>query len=149
MEKIYISKSYEDTQNLAYNIGLKINEPMVFLLSGDLGSGKTTFTQGLAKGLEITKTISSPTFTIMKNYKGRMILNHIDAYRLESHHQDLGFDELIGSTGVTVIEWPDYLEELFPEEYLRIDIKSISKNRRKLIFNPIGLKYEKLIEDLI
>lgn len=149
MEKIYISKSYEDTQNLAYNIGLKINEPMVFLLSGDLGSGKTTFTQGLAKGLEITKTISSPTFTFMKNYKGRMILNHIDAYRLESHHQDLGFDELIGSTGVTVIEWPDYLEELFPEEYLRIDIKSISKNRRKLIFNPIGLKYEKLIEDLI
>lgn len=149
MEKIYISKSYEDTQNLAYNIGLKINEPMVFLLSGDLGSGKTTFTQGLAKGLEITKTISSPTFTIMKNYKGRLILNHIDAYRLESHHQDLGFDELIGSTGVTVIEWPDYLEELFPEEYLRIDIKSISKNRRKLIFNPIGLKYEKLIEDLI
>lgn len=149
MEKIYISKSYEDTQNLAYNIGLKINEPMVFLISGDLGSGKTTFTQGLAKGLEITKTISSPTFTIMKNYKGRMILNHIDAYRLESHHQDLGFDELIGSTGVTVIEWPDYLEELFPEEYLRIDIKSISKNRRKLIFNPIGLKYEKLIEDLI
>jgi tRNA threonylcarbamoyladenosine biosynthesis protein TsaE len=149
MEIIYISKSYEDTQNLAYNIGLKINEPMVFLLSGDLGSGKTTFTQGLAKGLEITKTISSPTFTIMKNYKGRMILNHIDAYRLESHHQDLGFDELIGSTGVTVIEWPDYLEELFPEEYLRIDIKSISKNRRKLIFNPIGLKYEKLIEDLI
>lgn len=149
MEKIYISKSYEDTQNLAYNIGLKINEPMVFLLSGDLGSGKTTFTQGLAKGLEITKTISSPTFTIMKNYKGRMILNHIDAYRLESHHQDLGFDELIGSTGVTVIEWPDYLEELFPEEYLRIDIKLISKNRRKLIFNPIGLKYEKLIEDLI
>lgn len=149
MEKIYISKSYEDTQNLAYNIGLKINEPMVFLLSGDLGSGKTTFTQGLAKGLEITKTISSPTFTIMKNYKGRMILNHIDAYRLESHHQDLGFDELIGSTGVTVIEWPDYLKELFPEEYLRIDIKSISKNRRKLIFNPIGLKYEKLIEDLI
>ncbi len=149
MEKIYISKSYEDTQNLAYNIGLKINEPMVFLLSGDLGSGKTTFTQGLAKGLEITKTISSPTFTIMKNYKGRMLLNHIDAYRLESHHQDLGFDELIGSTGITVIEWPDYLEELFPEEYLRIDIKSISKNRRKLIFNPIGLKYEKLIEDLI
>jgi len=149
MEKIYISKSSEDTQNLAYNIGLKINEPMVFLLSGDLGSGKTTFTQGLAKGLEITKTISSPTFTIMKNYKGRLILNHIDAYRLESHHQDLGFDELIGSTGVTVIEWPDYLEELFPEEYLRIDIKSISKNRRKLIFNPIGLKYEKLIEDLI
>ncbi len=149
MEIIYISKSYEDTQNLAYNIGLKINEPMVFLLSGDLGSGKTTFTQGLAKGLEITKTISSPTFTIMKNYKGRMILNHIDAYRLESHHQDLGFDELIGSTGVTVIEWPDYLEELFPEEYLRIDIKSISKNRRKLIFNPIGLKYEKLIEDLL
>lgn len=149
MEKIYISKSYEDTQNIAMKIGLKINEPMVFLLSGDLGAGKTTFTQGLAKGLGITKTVSSPTFTIMKNYCGRLSLNHIDAYRLESLHQDLGFDELVGSIGVTVIEWPDFLEELFPEEYLRINFINISKNKRKLVFFPKGLKYVKLIEDLL
>jgi len=149
MEKVYLSKSYEDTQNIAYKIGSKINEPMVFLLSGDLGAGKTTFTQGLAKGLDITKTISSPTFTIMKNYNGRLALNHIDAYRLESLHQDLGFEELVGTIGVTVIEWPDFLEELFPEEYLRINILRISKNKRKILFNPKGLKYEKLIEDLI
>lgn len=149
MEKIYISKSYEDTQNIAMKIGLKINEPMVFLLSGDLGAGKTTFTQGLAKGLGITKTVSSPTFTIMKNYSGRLSLNHIDAYRLESLHQDLGFDELVGSIGVTVIEWPDFLEELFPEEYLRINFINISKNKRKLVFFPKGLKYVKLIEDLL
>jgi len=149
MEKVYISKNYEDTQNIAYKIGLKINSPMVLLMSGDLGAGKTTFTQGLAKGLEISKTISSPTFTIMKNYNGRLPLNHIDAYRLESLHQDLGFEELVGSVGVTVIEWADFLEELFPEEYLKIRIERISKNRRKLVFNPKGDKYEKLIEDLI
>lgn len=149
MEKIYISKSYEDTQDIAYKIGLKISEPMVFLLSGDLGAGKTTFTQGLARGLNITKTISSPTFTIMKNYNGRLPLNHIDAYRLESLHQDLGFEELIDSIGVTVIEWPDFLQELFPEEYLRINIVNTSKSKRKLVFIPKGLKYEKLIEDLI
>lgn len=149
MEKVYISKSFEDTQDIAYKIGLKISEPMVFLLSGDLGAGKTTFTQGLAKGLEVTKTVSSPTFTIMKNYNGRLPLNHIDAYRLESLHQDLGFDELVGTVGVSVIEWADFIEELFPEEYMKISILRISKNRRKIVFNPKGKKYEKLIEELI
>ena len=149
MEKVYISKNYEDTQNIAYKIGLKISSPMVLLLSGDLGAGKTTFTQGLAKGLEISKTVSSPTFTIMKNYTGRLPLNHIDAYRLESLHQDLGFEELVGTVGVTVIEWADFLEELFPEEYLKIRIERLGKNRRKIVFNPKGDIYEKLIEDLI
>jgi tRNA threonylcarbamoyladenosine biosynthesis protein TsaE len=149
MEKVYISKGHEDTQELAKKIGLRINKPMVFLLCGDLGAGKTTFTQGLAKGLNIDKTVSSPTFTIMKNYNGRLPLNHIDAYRLEALHQDLGFEELIGTVGVTVIEWPDFIEELFPEEYLRISLKRISKNRRKLSFSPKGIEYEKLIEDLV
>ncbi len=149
MEKVYISKSYKETQELAYKIGSKINEPMVFLLDGDLGAGKTTFTQGLAKGLEIIKTVSSPTFTIMKNYNGRMKLNHIDAYRLESLHQDLGLDELIGEVGVTVIEWAAYVEELFPEEYLKISIKRLNENRREFHFYPIGLKYEKLIGEIL
>lgn len=148
MEKVYTTKNFKETQEIAYKIGLKMRQPMVLLLGGDLGAGKTTFTQGLAKGLGITKTISSPTFTIMKNYNGRLPLNHIDAYRLESLHQDLGFEELIGAVGVTVIEWPDYLEELFPEEYLRINILRVSKNRRRLVFSPKGDKYEKLIEDI-
>jgi tRNA threonylcarbamoyladenosine biosynthesis protein TsaE len=149
MEKVYITKSYKDTQNLAYRIGLKINEPMVFLLDGDLGAGKTTFTQGLARGLEITKTVSSPTFTIMKNYQGRLQLNHIDAYRLESLHQDLGLDELIGEIGVTVIEWSTFVEELFPEEYLKISIKRLNENKREFHFAPKGLKYERLIEEIL
>jgi len=149
MEKVYISKSYKETQELAYKIGSKINEPMVFLLDGDLGAGKTTFTQGLAKGLEITKTVSSPTFTIMKNYNGRMKLNHIDAYRLESLHQDLGLDELIGEVGVTVIEWATYVEELFPEEYLKISIKRLNENKREFHFYPKGVKYEKLIGEIL
>lgn len=149
MKKVYISKSYKETQELAYRIGSKINEPMVFLLDGDLGAGKTTFTQGLAKGLDITKTVSSPTFTIMKNYNGRMKLNHIDAYRLESLHQDLGLDELIGEDGVTVIEWAAFVEELFPEEYLKISIKRLSENKREICFNPNGIKYEKLVEEIL
>lgn len=149
MEKVYISKSYQETQNLAYKIGLYINEPMVFLLDGDLGAGKTTFTQGLAKGLDIIKTVSSPTFTIMKNYCGRLPLNHIDAYRLESLHQDLGLDELIEGIGVTVIEWATYVNELFPEEYLKINIKRLSKNKREFLFQPKGIKYEKLIEEIL
>ena len=149
MEKVFTTNSYEETQEIAYKLGLLIDQPVLILLDGDLGSGKTTFTQGLAKGLEIKKTISSPTFTIMKNYMGRLALNHIDAYRLESPHQDLGFEELIDSDGVTVIEWPDFLEEIFPEEYLRIKIKRVSKNKRQLVFKPIGQKYENLIGEFV
>ena len=91
MEKVFTTNSYEETQEIAYKLGLLIDQPVLILLDGDLGSGKTTFTQGLAKGLEIKKTISSPTFTIMKNYMGRLALNHIDAYLLESLHKDFGF----------------------------------------------------------
>ena len=149
MEKVFTTNSYEETQEIAYKLGLLIDKPVLILLDGDLCSGKTTFTQGLAKGLEIKKTISSPTFTIMKNYMGRLALNHIDAYRLESLHQDLGFEELIDSDGVTVIEWPDFLEEIFPEEYLRIKIKRVSKNKRQLVFKPIGQKYENLLGELV
>ena len=142
------TKNAHETQTLGREIGRLAQDRMVFLLSGDLGAGKTTFTQGLAQGLDIARTVSSPTFTIMKNYHGRLDLNHIDAYRLEGLHQDLGFDERIGESGVTVIEWPDFIGDHLPEEYLRLDFRRLVGDSREITLTPVGAAYVELLEKL-
>ena len=93
-EYTYISTDLEATHDLGELLGKHAKENMVFLLDGDLGAGKTALTQGIAKGLEIRRAVTSPTFTIQKIYHGRLNLYHIDAYRLENTQQDLGFDEI-------------------------------------------------------
>jgi tRNA threonylcarbamoyladenosine biosynthesis protein TsaE len=148
MKKEITTHSAIETKVLAEKIGRKLDASSCILLGGDLGSGKTTFTQGLAKGLEIMRTVSSPTFTIMKVYQGRLPLYHIDAYRLEGLNQDLGFEELIEDDGVTVIEWPDYMKDRLPEEYLRLDIKRTSTSGRKFTLSFNGAKYATLLEEI-
>lgn len=146
---IKITRNAHETQTFAEAIGRKAFSGLVILLSGDLGAGKTTFTQGLAKGLSIDKTISSPTFTLMKNYSGRLALNHIDAYRLENHFQDLGFEELIGKEGVTVIEWPDYVKDLWPSHYILIEFKRVDEFTRELNIQTKGHLECELLENLV
>ena len=85
-----ITKSADETRELGSKIGKRSEAGMVILLDGDLGAGKTCLTQGIAKGLDINRSVTSPTFTIQKIYYGRLLLNHIDVYRLEGVHQDLG-----------------------------------------------------------
>lgn len=145
---IKITRNAQETQRIAETLGSQAFKGLVFLLSGDLGAGKTTFTQGLAKGLSIDRTLSSPTFTLMKNYHGRLDLNHIDAYRLEHHFQDLGFEEMIGKDGVTVIEWPDFIKELWPSHYIRIEFKRVDEFTRELHFSAVGKKELALLEVL-
>lgn len=93
----------------------------VILLKGDLGAGKTTWTQGLAKGLGVIEEVTSPTFVIVSEYhSGRLPLYHIDAYRLEdpAEAENLGLPELFEGDGVTVVEWPERLEGYLPEDAL-------------------------------
>ena len=142
-----ICPAAEDTKLLGEKIGKLVHENMIITLSGDLGAGKTTFTQGIAKGLGVKRTLSSPTFTILKVYKGRIPLYHIDAYRLEGTYQDLGFDELMEDEGLTVIEWPDFIKSLIQDEYLEIRIH-IAGEKREFTFIPHGKKYEELLEEL-
>lgn len=85
----------------------------VLALEGDLGAGKTTFTKGLAKGLDIKRNVNSPTFTIIKEYHGRLPLYHMDVYRVEDSFEDLGFDEYFDGNGVTVVEWAHLVKEQF------------------------------------
>ena len=147
-ELIVYTNSKEETIELGKKLGKLAKENMTFLLMGDLGAGKTTLTQGIAQGLEIKKNVTSPTFNIQKIYQGRLTLNHIDAYRLEGLHQDLGFEEFLYDGGLTVIEWSQFIPELIPDEYLMITIHYVEEDKREFIFQANGKEYEELLEEL-
>lgn len=141
--------SAEETMALGEKIAQLLEKGSIITLEGDLGAGKTTFTKGLGKGLGITRPVNSPTFTIMKVYeRGRLPLYHIDAYRLEGLHQDLGFEEYIYGDGVCVIEWSAFVEELLPKERLTIKLEYENDGERKITITPLGERYEKLVKEL-
>lgn len=142
------TESREETWQLGEKLGKLAQPDMVFLLQGDLGAGKTTLTQGIAKGLDISRNVTSPTFNILKIYHGRLPLYHIDAYRMEGVSQDLGLDEFLDDDGLTVIEWSQFMPNLVPEEYLRISIHLLNGDMREFSFEAIGKRYEKLLEEL-
>ncbi len=138
----------EETHRLGMSLGQHAAEGMVFLLKGDLGAGKTALTQGIAKGLGIRKNVTSPTFNIMKIYRGRLTLYHIDAYRLEGVHQDLGFEEYMNDDGLTVIEWSQFFPGELPEEELSVTISLLENDRRRFLLEARGKRYEDLLEVL-
>ena len=142
------TENREETHVLGEKLGRAARENMVFLLEGDLGAGKTTLTQGIARGLGIRRNVTSPTFTILKVYQGRMPLYHIDAYRLEGMVQDLGFEELMEDDGLTVIEWSQFVSWLIPDEYLRVTITLLEDDRRRFVMEANGTQYEELLEEI-
>jgi tRNA threonylcarbamoyladenosine biosynthesis protein TsaE len=144
-----IMHSPEETMHLASKFGEQLEAKDVITLEGDLGAGKTTFTKGLAKGLGVGKTVSSPTFTIVKEYKGRLPLYHMDVYRLEDTMEDLGFDEYFHGDGVTVIEWAHLIEPQLPPERLNIYLFHHGNDERKLVIEPIGERYEQLCKGIL
>ncbi|RHW32370.1 tRNA (adenosine(37)-N6)-threonylcarbamoyltransferase complex ATPase subunit type 1 TsaE [Lysinibacillus yapensis] len=141
--------SLEETQNLAFALARVLGPQDTITLEGDLGAGKTTFTQALAKGLGITRTVNSPTFTIMKQYEGRLPFNHLDVYRLEDSDEDLGWEEIFYGEAVTVVEWAHLIEDDLPDERLAIEIYRVDDHARKFVFKPIGERYERLCEELL
>lgn len=138
----------ENTMRLGEQLAAILKGNQLILLDGDLGAGKTTFTKGLAKGLGIKETVSSPTFTIIKEYQAERPLYHIDAYRLEYSEEDLGFDEYIESDGITVIEWAQFIKEFLPDTFLNITIEYISETERNFRFSAFGGRYEEVISEL-
>lgn len=148
MEKIIRINNLEETIKLGNSLGKLLKANMLITLSGDLGAGKTTFTKGIGQGLGIEKIINSPTFTILKQYSGRLNLSHFDAYRLEGQDDDLGFEEIFDSDDVCVVEWANYIEEILPVQRLEIIIKKIDEDVREFTFKAIGRRYEQLMEDL-
>jgi len=141
--------SLEETNLLAVKLANLLEANDTITLEGDLGAGKTTFTQALAKGLGIKRTVNSPTFTIMKQYEGRLPLNHLDVYRLSDSDEDLGWDEIFYGDSVSVVEWAHLIEDYLPQERLAIEIKRIDENNRKFILKPTGKRYEELCKELL
>lgn len=119
-----ISNSYEETSGAAAEFADTLKGGEVIAMYGDLGAGKTAFVQGLARGLGINRHITSPTFTIVNEYEGRLPLYHFDVYRIADPDEmyEIGYDEYITSGGVCVIEWAELIEELLPEDCVRIEI---------------------------
>ena len=129
-----ISNSANETITLGRKIAELAKAGSVFCLTGDLGAGKTTLVRGIAQELNIKSVVQSPTFNIMKIYfDGLKPLIHIDAYRLADIDTDIGLDEYIGyETGITVIEWPMYIERLIPDNSNEINILNLGENVRKI-----------------
>lgn len=147
LKYIFISKSIEETQQLAIRLAGHLFAGAVITLEGPLGSGKTTFVGGVAKGLDISERVISPTFNILKCYfDARLAMFHIDAYRLENRDSELGLEEFIEGEGVTLIEWPDYIKPLIPQNHLRIAIETIDDTSRRLIIENIGSAYERIVK---
>ncbi|GAA3645106.1 tRNA (adenosine(37)-N6)-threonylcarbamoyltransferase complex ATPase subunit type 1 TsaE [Asaccharospora irregularis] len=149
MVKIYLENE-EKTKEIGYKLGKLVEPGSVICLIGDLGAGKTTMTQSLAKALEVDDYITSPTFTIVNEYEGRLPLYHFDVYRIGCSEEmyDIGYDEYINSDGVCIIEWANLIEDILPDEYLYVELK-YKEMAREMILTPKGEKYEKIVEELI
>lgn len=134
----FISKNVEDTYELANKIASKLNGGDVILLNGDLGAGKTTFTKGLAKALGVEEVVTSPTFTFMKEYHGRIPLYHFDMYRVEDEDElyELGLNEYLYMQGVCVIEWNKFEDIKNP---IVINIKTMDDDKRYFEISGIEL----------
>jgi len=139
MKKI-ITKSAEDTKELGKDLAKKFKGGEIICLKGDLGSGKTTFSQGILDGLMAEKPYTSPTFLVMKNYKlsNKKIKNiyHIDTYRVGAEDiLELGWEEIIeDNKNIVIVEWPERISEILPENSLRINFKWINDEERVVYF---------------
>jgi len=138
MKKV-ITTSFEETQHAGESFAQQLKGGEVIALYGDLGSGKTTFVQGVAKGLGIEKHIISPTFIIMRTYTfGEKTLYHVDLYRIEGEKdvEGLGLRELMNDPqNIVLIEWPEKIENLLPENRIDIVFTYVDNDNREITFN--------------
>jgi tRNA threonylcarbamoyladenosine biosynthesis protein TsaE len=143
--------SAEETRELGRILGELLTEPAALFLTGDLGAGKTCLTQGIARGLGVPEEdpVTSPSYTLMNHYRGRLDLFHFDLYRL-SHPDDvidLGFEEVLHGVGVAVVEWADRAAPP-RDEGLFLHLLSLDEHIRTVSFEAQGARYERLLEHL-
>ena len=143
-----ITSSTEQTEEVGRVLGTMLEAGDLVCLFGDLGAGKTHFSYGVAQGLQVQdQYITSPTFTFVNEYQGRIPLYHIDLYRLKdpSELESIGFEEYIDSDGATVIEWAERAEDELPDEKLNVYISDVSENSREIGFFAEGERYQRLL----
>lgn len=147
-----ISESPDATASLGAQLARFLVPGDFLALTGDLGAGKTRFAQGIAEGLGVDPAIpvTSPTFTLINIYQGRIPLYHFDLYRLAGDEEgvELGFDEYFHGSGVSMVEWAERLSGELPRERLEVHFSHAGEERRQIDFTPIGERYETLLAQL-
>jgi tRNA threonylcarbamoyladenosine biosynthesis protein TsaE len=142
-----ISRSPEDTQNIGRTLGANAKPGQVFLLVGELGTGKTCLTQGVLWGLGGDEYARSPSYVLVSQYQGRLTMYHIDLYRLGTSREvaDLGLDEYLNGDGLCVVEWADRAPALFLEGHLKIRIERLGQTERRLALSTTVPGYAALL----
>ncbi len=153
LSKIVIqTKKVSETIRIGKKIGNLLRAGDVVALVGELGVGKTQLIKGLAEGVNVDKStyVSSPSFTLVNEYRGKWPFYHIDLFRLnlEKEAEELGLEDYIYGEGITAIEWADKVPSLLPEEVLWIEIDYWDQNSRRIEITPKGKRYEEIIEGL-
>ena len=145
-----LSNSAAQTRNMGMKLGKLATAGDAILLVGPLGAGKTCLTQGIAHGLGIHEYTASPSFVLVREYRGKLPLYHIDLYRLDRIEEvtQLGLDDYLYGNGVCVVEWADKGLGVLPEEHLLIEMQIVSPLKRKLSFVPRGSRYSEMLSKL-
>ena len=145
-------KNLEETEVLGVKIGKLLKKGDIICLNGDLGAGKTTFTKSIGIGLEVEDYITSPTFSLINEYRGRVPLYHFDVYRLENilEIDDLGFDDYLFGSGVCIIEWAEKIQRFLPEDIIIINIEKNEEglNHRLISISGGGSRFKEIIKEL-
>ena len=141
-----ITHSVQETFRAGYNLGSILEKGDMVCLTGGLGTGKTAFTGGIASALGIEGYITSPTFTIVNEYEGKIPLYHFDVYRIADPSEmfEIGFEEYVEGNGIVIIEWAELIGDILPEAYIKVVIEKdffSGSDVRKLSFQFIGDKY--------
>ncbi|MDD2629248.1 MAG: tRNA (adenosine(37)-N6)-threonylcarbamoyltransferase complex ATPase subunit type 1 TsaE [Limnochordia bacterium] len=148
MEFLVTTNSNLDTKGYGQRLASYLLPGDVIALSGDLGAGKTTFCQGIGQGLGVGIPIKSPTFTIIREYEGRIPFYHFDVYRLNSllELEDLGYEEYFYGDGVVAIEWADLIKPVLPEDHLEVIMEYGHESGRKIWFVAHGPRTEEILK---
>lgn len=142
IQYVYHSSGEEDTARLASALAVGAFPSAVIAVDGDLGAGKTRFAQAFARELGVRDLVNSPTFTLIREYEGRLPFYHMDVYRLtEEEADELGLDDYFYGDGVTLVEWAGRIGSLLPPEHLKIGIVRTGETEREIRLHPLGASY--------
>ena len=140
-------KNEDELIALGQELGSLLEKNDVLILTGELGAGKTTLTKGLAKGLGIHQMIKSPTYTIVREYEGRLPLYHLDVYRIGEDPDSIDLDDFLFGDGVTVIEWGELLADSLPQDYLKVQLVK-EEDGRRILFEAVGQASKDLLQKI-
>lgn len=144
---MFYSENEMELMDFGSQLGKLLKEGDILILTGELGAGKTTLTKGIAKGLDISQMIKSPTYTIVREYQGRLPLYHLDVYRIGDDPDSIDLDDFIYGGGVTVIEWGNLLDLFLFDDYLEI-VLSKNEDGRLLDLKAKGVRSQQLLEEI-